>query len=119
MTLARVCHASRPRQSAARVAGGAGAALSLDMKRVPPDNVVPLDRPITLTDLARAIEDLRALVEQMVVQPQPEKLRWVTVAEAARLACRSEAAIRKRCRERGIGVLVDGKWRVDRARLVT
>jgi hypothetical protein len=85
------------------------------MKRVPPDNVVPFDRPITLADLARAIEDLRALVEQMVVQPQPTR-EWLTIEQAAALVHRSPQAIRLRCRN-GLGVKIAGKWRISRDQL--
>jgi hypothetical protein len=90
------------------------------MKQPRRDNVIPLPGggPVTLGDVVAELRSLRELVERFVSQPQPECV-WVTVSEAASLTFRTEAAIRKRCRTRGIGVRVNGKWRVDRTRLVT
>jgi hypothetical protein len=70
----------------------------------------------SLDDVLAEMRTLRELVERLVGQPQERA--WVTVAEAASLTFRTEAAIRKRCRTHGIGVLVNGRWQIDRSALV-
>jgi hypothetical protein len=78
------------------------------MKQPRPSNVISLPSgPVTLDDVLAEVRSLRALVERLVAQPQPERA-WVTVSEAASLTFRSEGAIRKRCRTHGIGVRIAG-----------
>jgi hypothetical protein len=67
------------------------------------------------------VAELRALVAERLPAPAPPppERDWVTVSEAAVLVNRTPAAVRARCRARGIGVkAAGGEWRIDRARLL-
>jgi hypothetical protein len=65
----------------------------------------------TVDDLFEELHRLRELVERLASQPAPDS-RWVSAEEYAALTHRSVQAVRKRCRTRGIGVRVNGKWRI-------
>ena len=65
----------------------------------------------TVDDLFAELRHLRELLERLAIQPAPES-RWVSAEEYAARTHRSVQAVRKRCRTRGIGVRVNGKWRI-------
>jgi hypothetical protein len=79
-----------------------------------------IDVGCELAAMNARIDRLTALIEQRLPASSPSPERdWVTVAEAANLVGRTPAAIRARCRTRGIGVKADGgAWRIDRVRLL-
>ena len=64
----------------------------------------------TIDDLFEQLRHLRELMERLA--NQPASTRWVSAEEYAVLTHRSVQAVRKRCRTRGIGVRVNGKWRI-------
>jgi hypothetical protein len=72
-------------------------------------NVVP---GVTLHDVLTELRDLRALLERLVSSESAPERRWVSAEEYAALTHRSVQAVRKRCRTRGLGVRVNGKWRI-------
>src|ERR1700722_7305540 len=61
----------------------------------------------------------RELIEQLVVSPPSPERSWLSIEEASALINRTPAAVRLRCRVKKIGIKVNGKWRVDRARLLS
>jgi hypothetical protein len=87
------------------------------MKQPPLDNVVPLpgSRSATLVDIWEELKRLRELVEQLVLA-RSDSRQWLTVDEAATLLHRTPQAVRFRCRQ-GLGVKVQGQWRIRRDQL--
>jgi hypothetical protein len=65
----------------------------------------------TIDDLFAELQRMNGILERLASQPAPES-RWVSAEEYAALTHRSVQAVRKRCRTRGIGVRVNGKWRI-------
>jgi hypothetical protein len=78
-------------------------------------NTVTFPRERTLEHLFTELAAVRALLERLVVQPQPAR-EWLTIEQAASLLGRSPQAVRFRCR-RGLGVKISGKWRISRDQL--
>jgi hypothetical protein len=66
--------------------------------------------------LRRDIAEVRALIERTMLAPEPRV--WLSTAEAAAIIGKSEPTVRTACRVRRIGVMVHGKWQVDRASLI-
>ena len=65
------------------------------------------------------IEELRELLRRALPSLQAAPRELLTVAEAAKLALRSERAITRWCRNHHIGTFNRGRWTVDKAQLKT
>ncbi len=79
-------------------------------------NVVHIERPVTIADLADRLDALHRLIEERL--PAASQRELLTVEQAALLVHRSPQAIRHRCRRRLIGTKVRGQWFIDRASLL-
>lgn len=71
----------------------------------------------TLDELFAEVRAMRELLERLL--PAAPAREWLTVEQAAGLLHRTPAAVRARCRMRGIGVKVRGAWRIDKAALLS
>jgi hypothetical protein len=71
---------------------------------------------VEIAALREQFERLAALIEERL-PPEPMGCEWMTVEEASAAALRAPQTITTWCRRFGVGVLTDGRWRVDRAHL--
>jgi hypothetical protein len=65
------------------------------------------------------IAEIRELLRRALPSLQAAPRERLTVAEAAKLALRSEQAITRWCRNHHIGTFNRGRWTVDKAQLKT
>jgi hypothetical protein len=77
--------------------------------------IVTLPGRHTLDEIFDEIVAVRTLLERLIDRPSPPQ-EWLTIQQAAALLHRTPQAIRFRCR-RGLGVKVQGKWRISRDQL--
>ena len=76
-------------------------------------------QPYRNDEVLAAIERLEVKLDAFTaaLMPSVKGRDWLTTAEAAALALRSEQAIKRWCRKHHIGTKVHGRWQVDRQQL--